>query len=72
MKTTLFSLAGALVLAISFSACGPTAEGECEDLKESNQGCWNSELSEKCQELHAECPGQIVVMESCPVQLACP
>lgn len=47
------------------------ADTFCDDLAASNDGCWNEALDETCREVYAECGEQILVMESCPVQLGC-
>lgn len=44
----------------------------CAQLATANQGCWNTQLDEQCELLAAQCGDRIRVMESCPVQLACP
>lgn len=64
-----------LVALASLSACGPASTGDaatfCAELAESNEGCWNEELDADCLDVYAECGENIVVAESCPVQLGC-
>jgi hypothetical protein len=37
-----------------------------------NDSCMNEESFAACQAREAECPGQVLVLESCPLQFACP
>ena len=43
----------------------------CADLASANEGCWTPELDGECRDRFAECGEEILVMESCPVQLGC-
>jgi hypothetical protein len=37
-----------------------------------NDACMNEDNFAACQAREAECPGQVLVLESCPLQFACP
>lgn len=55
---------------------GPTgdvmpAEGSCEGYSEGD-ACITSENLAQCEQMSAQCPGEMQVMESCPLQFACP
>jgi hypothetical protein len=37
-----------------------------------NDSCMNEDNFRECQEAAAECPGAVLVLESCPLQFRCP
>lgn len=37
-----------------------------------NDACMNEESFAACLAREAQCPGQVLVLESCPLQFACP
>ncbi len=47
------------------------AEAFCADLAAQNDGCWNDDLDVRCVELSTDCETEIVILESCPLQLDC-
>lgn len=46
-------------------------DSTCAGYSPSHQ-CMNPDNFELCRALESECPGQVVVMESCPLQFSCP
>lgn len=76
------------VFALAFVACGacksspdqPPAKTEDPQSKPDapncpapeENACENEETHEQCLARHEECPGEVMVLESCPVQYACP
>lgn len=80
MSRTFFSMC----LALSLLACGggeppptrdtaggDTAAASCEGYAPTD-GCMNEDNFAQCQQMAAQCPGQVQVMESCPLQFGCP
>lgn len=47
----------------------PGAHGDCQYTLE--DGCIDEAALEACHAASAECPGQVQVMESCPLQFSC-
>lgn len=47
------------------------AEAHCEDLRASNEGCFEDAQFDECVTCFEECGGPCAVLESCPVQFAC-
>lgn len=45
--------------------------GGCGD-RSPTEPCMNDENFAQCQEMEAKCPGEVLVLESCPLQFACP
>lgn len=69
-------VAPALLFALAAAGCEPDPDPQeapafCADVAEQNEGCWTEELDQDCLDVYAECGEEIVIMESCPVQLAC-
>jgi len=59
-------------------ACGATA-APAQDTGDdgcagyhTGDACVNDTNLAACREREAECPGSVIVLESCPVQFACP
>jgi hypothetical protein len=71
------SIALALLL---LPACGGSSAPPPSDVDEDDtcagyspsHQCMNPDNFELCRALEAECPGQVLVMESCPLQFSCP
>jgi len=53
------------------TAGGDTAAASCEGYAPTD-GCMNEDNFAQCQQMAAHCPGQVQVMESCPLQFGCP
>lgn len=49
----------------------PAAAETCEGYAPTD-GCMNETAFAQCQEMAAQCPGEVQVMESCPYQFGCP
>ena len=49
----------------------PPAAETCEGYAPTD-GCMNETAFAQCQEMAAQCPGEVQVMESCPLQFGCP
>ena len=47
------------------------AENSCEGYSEGD-ACITAENLAQCERMAAECPGEMQVLESCPLQFACP
>lgn len=58
----LFSLAG----------CPEPDPTLCTDLMETQPGCMTEENLPECEAANEACPGEVLVMESCPLQFGCP
>ncbi|MDP2308353.1 MAG: hypothetical protein Q8P18_20205 [Pseudomonadota bacterium] len=43
----------------------------CTDLMETQPGCMTEDNLAECEEANEECPGGVLVMESCPLQFGC-
>ena len=74
MKTTLALLA--LLLMACGSSTHPPADADpsaatCGGYGP-NDACMNEDNFAACQAREAECPGQVLALESCPLQFACP
>lgn len=71
-----------VLFALSAIACGtsthPPAAPDGDTASETcaghgpNDSCMNEDNFAQCQAREAECPGQVLVLESCPLQFACP
>jgi hypothetical protein len=48
------------------------ASGTDCDAYRAGDACVTDENLAQCRALAARCPGQVLVMESCPLQFACP
>lgn len=46
--------------------------GFCTDLMEADSACMNEDNLADCEEANEACPGEVLVMESCPLQFGCP
>ena len=46
------------------------AAGNCEYTLE--DPCMTADNLEQCEDASAQCPGMVMVMESCPLQFGCP
>ncbi|HJK91498.1 MAG TPA: hypothetical protein RMH85_14920 [Polyangiaceae bacterium LLY-WYZ-15_(1-7)] len=54
----------------SSSGADAPAAGDCD--YELGDPCITEENLAACQARAAECPGEVLVLESCPLQFACP
>lgn len=54
------------------AACGKEPSELCAQLLEENAECLSADAAEECEAANDECPGRVVVLESCPVQFSCP
>lgn len=60
------------------ASCGATSHSPDGAATESCGGyrptgeCMNEENFAQCLEREAECPGQVIALESCPLQFDCP
>ncbi len=65
-------------LALLLAACGSTTASTPDGAGDAcagfgpNDACINEENLAQCRAREAECPGQVLVLESCPLQFACP
>lgn len=64
-----FAIGSVLLLA---SACGEDVSDFCSEAFEQNAACLSERSGEECEAAYAECPGRVLVLESCPIQFACP
>ena len=46
------------------------ASGDCSYTLD--DPCMTADNLEQCEDASAQCPGMVMVMESCPLQFACP
>jgi hypothetical protein len=63
----------ALLPLFLLAAC-PEPEGDptfCTDLMETSSGCMDEGNLAECEDANEECPGEVLVLESCPLQFAC-
>lgn len=71
-----------LSLTLALTACGAsstppddatsdTQSDVCEGHRVTD-ACMNADNFRQCQEMAAQCPGEVQVLESCPLQFACP
>jgi hypothetical protein len=67
-----------LFLALFASACGATSTVPSDTSSDTCEGyrvtdsCMNQDNFRQCQEMAQQCPGEVQVLESCPLQFACP
>lgn len=72
MRARLMSLAALSLVSLPL-ACGPgEASDFCATALEQNAACLASTAAEDCEALNDECPGRVLIAESCPVQFSCP
>ncbi len=88
LRTSPFLLAIALSLSLVATACdkpssatppvdpateddGATGTGTCAGHAPTDT-CMDENNFAQCQKMEAECPGEVLVMESCPLQFGCP
>lgn len=58
---------------LALSACGEEgASTLCDDLVDSQSACMTDENLAECRAAVDECGDRVLVMESCPLQFACP
>lgn len=71
MRTLLLALAlAALSLGL---ACGPGEPSDfCAEVLAENEACLQSSSREDCEARNDECPGRVLIAESCPIQFSCP
>lgn len=68
----------AYLLTFLLGACGaqsapPATDAAGEDCRfEPDDPCISEEGLEQCRARSAECPGEVLILESCPIQVRCP
>lgn len=61
-----------LFLPFLLAACGTTdAPSESMCLEIEDDACMNEDNLQECLDAEAECPGTVLIMESCPLQFGC-
>ena len=58
---------------LALAACPEAAPDDtfCTDLM-ATSSCMNEDNLAECEAAAADCPGEVLVMESCPLQFGCP
>jgi len=54
------------------ASCGEDEPTVCDRVAESDPACVNEENLAECRAAEDECGDRVSVMESCPLQFACP
>lgn len=75
MKKTTLAMLALLLVACGSSTYPPSDADPSPDSCGGygpNDACMNEDNFAACQVREAECPGQVLVLESCPLQFACP
>lgn len=68
-----FALSLSSALLALATACGPGASSDfCVQALEDHAACLTATAAEDCEAANDECPGEVLVAESCPVQFSCP
>jgi hypothetical protein len=62
----------ALALALVIGACGSEPSDFCAQVEEDNAACITPAGMDQCAQMESQCPGEVLVLESCPLQFACP
>jgi hypothetical protein len=64
---------GLLLLGLAVACAGDddVPSTFCDDLMANDAGCMNEDNLAECKTAQAECPGNVLVMESCPLQFGC-
>ncbi len=65
MRALLLALA---LLLLALGGCADPGE-DCD--YSLDDACITTENLTQCEEMSAQCPGQVTVMESCPLQFGC-
>jgi hypothetical protein len=64
-----------VAIALSLSACGGPKLVDCERIAEANDDCMDDASVKACTEANDECAatadGEVLVLESCPLQFSC-
>ena len=51
--------------------CGSVPQDTASSCPPADEACMTEELYEECLEIEASCSGEILIMESCPLQFGC-
>lgn len=61
-----------LLLSVLFALGCPSTSGSADCDYTLDDPCITADNLQQCEDMAAQCPGQVLVMESCPLQFGCP
>ena len=70
---TRFCIASVLATALCLAACesSPSDTGPAWTCPEPTESCMDEDNYQQCLDVTATCEGEILIMESCPLQFGC-